>query len=223
MTGLRMSAGSGAAALVLCTPWSEASWRLNSVDLGGATECFDCPIFIDGAFYQHELGDNYPPPSFFLDFAPDLRFDSYVLMDSNGPTTPIYSASAPGGAVPPFGPTEGFFSAEGRFWGGYFTAGGAPAGPDPWGGHGVMIAQLTMTGSFLRPFGFHVYASGELDGFFSVGNDESPLAARIHTSHRDLEIDGVRYNVNQLWVTDTPTPGTSALLLAGLLAWRRRR
>ena len=135
-----------AAGILVAAAGANAAFTLNSVDLGGDSASFGSPITTSTSYYQDGFGNNYPPSAAFIGFFPSLQDDSYIAMDSMGGSTSTYTASSPGGSTPGFSATAGHFADAATLTGGYFTGGGVASGNDPFGGNGVMIAQLTTTG-----------------------------------------------------------------------------
>ena len=208
-------------AFVSCAGTSHAAFSLNSVD---AAECpagsFGLGIFTTTTFAQHPVGDNYPPSATIIGLLPALADDSYVAMDSVGPSTASHTSSAPGGS-PNGSSTTRFFDRPDRVDGGWFTAGGVPNGTSPAGRDGVFIAQLTTDGALSGRV--RVNTSGAIDGTFTLdlnGQGEGRLLARTYPTR--AAADGVS-TVYEVWV-EVPAPGTIVVLgCAGGLAWRRQR
>ncbi len=210
-----------AAGLLVAASGANAAFSLNSVDLGGDAASFGSPITTSTSYYQDAFGNNYAATQVFIGAFPSLASDSYICMDPVGPSTATYQAAAPGGSTPGFSSTAGHFDAANAVTGGYFTGGGVASGTDPFGGNGVMIAQLTTDGA-LTGDNIRVNTSGDQTGTFSLelnGAGEGGLFALAFAG-----ADNGFGTEWQIWVTDAPTPGAAALLgLAGLAGVRRRR
>jgi len=92
---------SAAAILALAGTASAAAFRIQgTVEASNAPGTLGSPITIaGGTFNQHFLGNNFPPSSSFISIPgfEALAFDSYVAIDSNGPSTSSYTAAGPGG------------------------------------------------------------------------------------------------------------------------------
>ncbi|MCA9310502.1 MAG: hypothetical protein KDA21_04800, partial [Phycisphaerales bacterium] len=126
------------------------------------------------------------------------------------------------GSTPGFGATMGHFPTAGNaLTGGYFTGGGVQAAADPFGGLGIMIAQLTTTGT-LTGDRVRVSTSGDIAGTHNlVLNSLTPVNGLYCLTQSYQTTAGTVY---QIWVPDAPTPGAAGVLgLAGLAAVRRRR
>ena len=216
---MKKSVGTGA--LLVLVAGAQGAFRLNSVDLGGDTASFGLPITTSTSYYQDAFGNNYPPSAAFIGIFPTLGDDSYIAMDSGGPSTSGRTANGPGGSTPGFGATVGHFSGNNMLTGGYFTGGGVQSAPDPFGGNGVMIAQLTTTGT-LTGNRIRVATIGDIVGTHPlVLNSLTPVNGLYCLSTSRQSASGTVYNI---WVTDAPAPGAAALLgLAGIGALRRRR
>ncbi len=210
-----------AAGILVAAAGANAAFTVNSVDLGGDSASFGSPITTSGTYYQDAFGNNYPPSAAFIGVFPTLQDDSYIAMDSTGGSTATYTAAGPGGSTPGFGATMGHFSDASTLTGGYFTGGGVASGNDPFGGNGVMIAQLTTDG-VLTGDNIRVNTQGDFTGTRSLalnGADNGGLFARAFAARSTQQ--GMVY---EIWITDAPTPGAAAVLgLAGLAGIRRRR
>ena len=217
-----LKAVSAAAVFAVAGAAQAAPFALNSIDLGGDAASFGTPITVSGGtYYQDAFGNNYPASAAFIGVFADLEYDSYISMDGMGHSTSTYTANGPGGSTPGFGATMGHFADDSTLTGGYFTGGGVASGADPFGGNGVMIAQLTTDG-MLTGDNIRVNTQGDFTGTRSLvlnGDDNGGLFARAFAARSTQE--GTVY---EIWVTDAPTPGAAAVLgLAGLAGIRRRR
>ncbi|MCA9310496.1 MAG: hypothetical protein KDA21_04770, partial [Phycisphaerales bacterium] len=137
----------------------------------------------------------------------------------------------PGGSTPGFGATMGHFPATGNaLTGGYFTGSGVSSDTDPWGGQGVMIAQLSVLNDgtlWSSGVSYKVTANGQdiVNGHTDLdGAPESGFVARSLLTHDNVSADGMTFDVYQIWITQVPAPGGVVILLTtGLLLPRRRR
>ena len=227
--------------VVLGCALASSAWGLPfqafQISVGGQPGVPGQPVFVTGgAIHQDPLGDDNPPASTAIGSQPSLEFDSYVGLDSIGPSTPFYSSSAAMISAQPF-ITPGALTGQ---WG---NVGGVPSSATGFFGasESVFVARLVVT------------AEAQIDGPMMVGNvvDEGgPLMVGSELTilnalarpddrgggaeYRFIGIRGVALaarafggsglDVYDIYlVREIPAPGTLGLGALGMFAWAPRR
>ncbi|MCA9311875.1 MAG: hypothetical protein KDA21_11755 [Phycisphaerales bacterium] len=217
--------------VVACAASANGAFRLISIELGGTGGAAGSPIQIAdpaSAFYQDGAGNNYPPSSADIVITPSLEHDSYIAMDSFGPSSPVYTASAPAGSQPdpPYNANGGHFDVPNELSGGFF--GDVDAAPNPiFGGSlTVFFGQLTVpTGDVLVGLDMVVTTIGDRagnDGTRSLTLNGAPNGRLCGISYLyDSTVFGDKY---YMYIYEIPAPGAAGLLAgAGLFGVLRRR
>ena len=207
-----ITAAANAAAFTLTSAGEGCGSGWNRCNLGS-------PIYSTAEIYQNPFGSSRAPMPVFIDWQPELVEDSYVGMDPVGPSTVTYASNTTHGITDGDGGAHGHFDSQAVY--GAWVGGAVPSGIDPWGGHGVFIAQITTTGTLWNDdVGTPVYTQEHGSVWLKLNGDRREGLTMRTTSRPSLYGHGTVY---QIWITDTPAPGTTALLLAAPFAWSRRR
>lgn len=227
--------------VVGCTLASNAMalpFQAFQVSAGGGMGPPGQPVTVTGGVvHQDPMGDDSPPASTAIAGQPSLEFDSYVALDSLGPSTAMYSSAAALISAQPF-VTPGALSGQ---WGnpggvpssltGLFgvdesvfvarlvvTAGAMVDGPllvgsvlDE-GGPETIESELTILDNWARP----AERGGGAEYLFVGLRSVSPFAAQA--------LGSPTFDVYDIYlVRQIPAPGAGSLCVIGLLALRRRR
>ncbi len=191
------------------------------------------PLFTTGQFYQDPMGDNLAPDPASIVMFPTLEFDSYVGLDSFGPSTPTYFSNRPMELTPIMFGSSSVTGAVGQ-------PGGVPSSNVPFAPeHSVFIGRFTMnngatlfteglfaiindavngTQPYILPFP-PMLASEEDGATLRGGGAEYQLSAVFS----EPPIRDPNFDTYDLYII-TPAPSAAAgLLLFGVVALRRRR
>lgn len=223
---------------------SSIPFEMNVVDAGGIPGgSLGSPItWFGGAAYQAPNGNDFPPDASQIPFDPSLEWDSYIAMDSIGPsstTNPVgHTAAAPSGVLPPT-PIFGASSLSGV----WFNSAWVPSSTTLTADHGVFVAQVT-----LRPGSSVPTTTGVIVGLRDAGtanpNGElGVLRFGLANATNNGGLWGQSYYLNwtarqatglgapfggatsyAIYVQAVPGPGAAGLLgLGAMLASRRAR
>lgn len=215
--------------LVASASISDAAFRLTFVDLGGGGGLSGSPIEITsgvGNFYQDAAGDNYAPTAADIMMHPSLQWDSYIAIDSIGPSTPTYTSMAPGGSQPPgFDANNGHFDTVGSLEGGWSGDAQAVGNPLFGGSLTAFFAQLTVpVGETVSGASVVVTTTGNLPGNSGTRTltlDGAPNGRLCGISYKgDTTIYGDSY---YCYIYEIPAPGAAGVIGIGMLGMMRRR
>jgi len=201
---------------------------------------------IGGAFYQDPDGDDLPPTSSEIVDFPTVEFDSYIALDSIGPSTLSRTAAGPD--------FSGITFTQDTLTGGWGSIDGVQSGQGPFPGlQSVFIARVTVpAGTPINAPSLAVDVESDLGGpqrfegpvtivdadepgprsVLGGGNDRGGgaeydfLSLRMPTSFASADGRGavMEFDVFDIYIVAVPAPGSLAMLaLGGLIASRRRR
>lgn len=229
-------------------------FQMNIVDAGMRPNSFGSPLVWSPALpaYQHGAGGNVPPTPNAVFSIPTLTYDSYVALDSNGPTIASSTSSSSDGYLshaphivenPTSSPSSPFSAGALGGWWFNVDANGGPVSSGPL--DRVFIGQIT-----LRPGSSMPDTAGLAVSIIEVGDsNQFGIIGRIrfgeeHATDNDGRWDqgyylervgrpvsglNATFDGGTTWeiyvrASDVPAPGFGAVVAgAGFAAIRRRR
>ncbi len=226
----------GAAVVLTCAIGSSAQaavpFTVFQVSFGGAMG--GQPLFTTmGQFYQDPQGDNFAPdPANILAF-PTLEFDTYVGLDSIGPSTPTYFSNRPMefdpimfntfavtgsvGSVTGVDSSQAAFAPEESVFIGRFTVqNGATLFTE--GLFAMINDPVFGTQNYILPFP-PLLTTEEGSGSQRGGGAEYQLSAFLS----EPPVRDPQFDTYDLYIVTPAPPAGAGLLLLGVLALRRKR
>lgn len=229
--------------VVSCALASSASalpFQAFQISAGGQPGVQGLPVIVTGGtIHQDPMGDDQPPASTAIGSLPALEYDSYIALDSIGPSTNIYSSAGAMISSPPYA-IPGALSGQ---WG---NGGGVPSSVTGLFGvfESVFVSRLVVTAESQVDGQLLVASVIDEGGPLTVMSDLTIVNAFARPSERgggaEYRFLGLRtlspfaahgaglggtFDVYDIYlVREIPTPGTLALCGCLLVraAFRRR-